>query len=125
MSTVALIATLDTKAEEAAYVRERLHAHGVDALLIDSGILGEPGPGADIARGDVALAAGLTLDEVRAAGSRGAAVSLMREGVTAIVTRLYAEGRIAGALCLGGAEGALLGAPAMQALPLGVPKLLV
>ena len=28
-------------------------------------------------------------------------------------------------LCLGGAEGALLGATAMQALPVGVPKLLV
>ena len=28
-------------------------------------------------------------------------------------------------LCLGGAEGALLGAAAMQALPVGVPKLLV
>jgi uncharacterized protein (UPF0261 family) len=125
MSTVALIATLDTKAEEAAYLRERLREHGVDALLIDSGILGEPDAAADFARGDVALAASLTLDEVRAAGSRGAAVELMRDGVTAVVTRLYAEGRIAGVLCLGGAEGALLGAPAMQALPLGVPKLLV
>jgi len=30
-----------------------------------------------------------------------------------------------GVLCLGGAEGALLCAPAMQALPVGVPKLLV
>ena len=30
-----------------------------------------------------------------------------------------------GVLCLGGAEGALLGAAAMQALPVGVPKLLV
>ena len=125
MSTVALICTLDTKAEEAAYVRERLQAHGVDALLIDSGILGEPAGSADIGRYDVALASGRTLDEIRAAGSRGAAVELMREGVAAVVARLYADGRIAGALCLGGAEGALLGAPAMQALPLGVPKLLV
>jgi uncharacterized protein (UPF0261 family) len=122
---IALIATLDTKAEEAAYVRERLREHGVDALLIDSGILGDGGPGADVARDEVARACGRTLDEIRGAGSRGAAVELMREGVTAVVTRLYAEGRIAGALCLGGAEGALLGAPAMQALPLGVPKLLV
>jgi uncharacterized protein (UPF0261 family) len=125
MKTVALICTLDTKAEEAAYVRDRLHAYGVGTVLIDSGILGEPGSSADVGRHEVAEAVGLTLDEVRAAGSRGAAVTLMREGVAAVVAGLYAEGRIAGALCLGGAEGALLGAPAMQALPLGVPKLLV
>ena len=30
-----------------------------------------------------------------------------------------------GVLCLGGAEGALLGAAAMHALPVGVPKLIV
>ncbi len=62
---------------------------------------------------------------MRDAGSRGAAVALMREGVREIVVRQFAEGRVQGVLCLGGAEGALLGAAAMQALPVGVPKLLV
>jgi uncharacterized protein (UPF0261 family) len=49
----------------------------------------------------------------------------MREGVREVVVRQFAEGRVHGVLCLGGAEGALLGATAMQALPVGVPKLLV
>ena len=39
--------------------------------------------------------------------------------------RLFTEGRVHGVLCLGGAEGALLGAAAMHALPVGVPKLIV
>ncbi|CAN5224450.1 hypothetical protein BH18ACT14_BH18ACT14_00880 [soil metagenome] len=39
--------------------------------------------------------------------------------------RLWLEGRLDGALCLGGAEGAILGAGAMQALPVGVPKVIV
>ena len=43
----------------------------------------------------------------------------------AIVVRMFAEGRIHGVLCLGGAEGALLGRPPCKALPVGVPKLLV
>ena len=43
----------------------------------------------------------------------------MQEGVREIVVRLFAEGRVQGVLCLGGAEGALLGAAAMQALPVG------
>src|SRR5260370_39578212 len=49
----------------------------------------------------------------------------MREGWRAVCIRLYSEGRLQGALCLGGAEGALLGAYAMHALPLGVPKVIV
>jgi uncharacterized protein (UPF0261 family) len=122
---VALIGTLDTKADEIAYVRERLRELGVRSLVVDSGILGDPGPGADVTREEVASAGGHELDAIRAAGSRGAAVTLMLQGVRAIVQALYAQGRVSGVLCLGGAEGALLGAAAMQALPLGVPKLIV
>jgi uncharacterized protein (UPF0261 family) len=49
----------------------------------------------------------------------------MLAGVRAVCLRLYAEGRLDGALCLGGAEGGLMGAAAMHALPVGVPKLIV
>ena len=125
MPAVALIGTLDTKGDEIAYVRERLAALRVEVVVIDSGILGEPRCEADVTHEEVASAGGYTLEEVRAAGSRGAAVALMQDGVRAIVVRMFAEGRIHGVLCLGGAEGALLGSAAMQALPVGVPKLLV
>ena len=46
----------------------------------------------------------------------------MLDGVRATCLRLYADGSIRGVLCLGGAEGALLGAAAMHALPVGVPE---
>jgi uncharacterized protein (UPF0261 family) len=122
---IALVGTLDTKGAEIDYVRERLLAHGTRPVVIDSGILGEPGCSADVSRADVARAGGHDLDDVRRAGSRGAAVELMQGGVRATCLRLYSEGRIRGVLCLGGAEGALLGAAAMHALPVGVPKLIV
>jgi uncharacterized protein (UPF0261 family) len=122
---IALIGTLDTKGDEIAYVRERLAALGAGAVVIDSGILGEPGTEADVGREQVAQEAGHDLERIRAAGSRGAAVELMLEGVRAVCLRLWLEGRIDGVLCLGGAEGALLGAAAMHALPVGVPKLIV
>ena len=125
MPAVALIGTLDTKGDEIAYVRERLQALRVDVVVIDSGILGEPGCAPDFTHEEVAAAGDHTLAEIRGAGSRGAAVALMQDGVRALVVRLFAEGRVHGVLCLGGAEGALLGAAAMQALPVGVPKLLV
>jgi uncharacterized protein (UPF0261 family) len=122
---IALIGTLDTKGAEIEYVRDRLAKLGTRPVVIDSGILGEPGCPADVTREEVARAGGHDLDGVRRVGSRGAAVELMLEGVRATCLRLYADGTIRGVLCLGGAEGALMGAAAMHALPVGVPKLIV
>jgi uncharacterized protein (UPF0261 family) len=123
---IALVGTLDTKGAEIAYVRDRLSSLGVRPVVVDSGILGEPdGCVADIPREEVAVAAGHDIEKIRTAGSRGAAVALMLNGVRAVVLREYAAGRVHGVLCLGGAEGALLGAAAMHALPVGVPKLIV
>jgi uncharacterized protein (UPF0261 family) len=123
---IALIGTLDTKGDEIAYVRDRLRALGARPIVIDTGILGEPaGITPDIAHADVAAAAGDDLDGMRGAGSRGAAVERMLAGVRAVCLRLFGEGRLDGALCLGGAEGGLMGAGAMHALPVGVPKLIV
>jgi uncharacterized protein (UPF0261 family) len=45
--------------------------------------------------------------------------------VARIARDLHQRGQLAGVLCLGGAEGSVLGAAAAQALPLGVPKLIV
>jgi uncharacterized protein (UPF0261 family) len=122
---IALIGTLDTKGDEIDYVRGRLAGLGARPVVIDSGILGEPGTSADVTREEVAREAGFELEQIQAAGSRGAAVELMQQGVRAVCLRLWLEGRLRGVLCLGGAEGALLGAAAMHALPVGVPKLIV
>jgi uncharacterized protein (UPF0261 family) len=124
--TIVLIGTLDTKGPEIAYVRDRVSALGGRPLVIDTGILGAPeGIVPDVSREDVAAAAGRRLAEVRAAGSRAAAVELMSAGLRQVCAGLWRRRQADGALCLGGAEGALLGAAAMGALPHGVPKLIV
>lgn len=127
--TVLLIGTLDTKGREIAYCRDRIRALGMDARVLDSGILGEPLgielTADDITRADCAIAAGSTIEALRKAGTRGAAVEQMREGVRNTTVKLYEDGKIHGVLCLGGAEGAVLGAYAMRALPIGVPKVIV
>lgn len=123
---VLLIGTLDTKGPEIAYVRDRVRALGAEALVLDSGILGEPVdiiP--DITRAEVAKAGGSDIDSLRNAGSRGAAVEKMKEGVKKVTLDLFGQGKVSGVLCLGGAEGAVLGATAMKALPIGVPKVIV
>jgi len=126
MKSVLLIGTLDTKGPEVAYVRDRLRALGVSVVVADSGILGEPlDIVPDVTRAQVAERGGTTIDALRNAGSRGAAVHGMLAGLQGLALDLYAEGRLGGALALGGAEGAVLGASAMKGLPIGVPKVIV
>ena len=55
MSTVLLVGTLDTKGAEYAYVRERLRQRGVQTLVMDLGVLGEPPFAADVPGGLTAL----------------------------------------------------------------------
>ena len=124
--TVVLIGTLDTKGPETAYLRDRIREAGLQTCVVDTGILGDPVDiEPDISRSEVALAAGKSLEEVRHAGSRGAAVEDMMKGIAAVCARLYAQGRCHGAISLGGAEGAVLASAGMQALPVGLPKLIV
>jgi uncharacterized protein (UPF0261 family) len=124
--TVALIGTLDTKGVEIAYVRDRLHDLDTGTLVIDSGILDGPVVDcADITREMVAVAAGSTIEALRRSGTRGAAIERMREGVRRVVLECYQAGAIQGVLCLGGSEGAVMGAYAMAALPLGIPAMIV
>jgi uncharacterized protein (UPF0261 family) len=125
MATVVLVGTLDTKGLEYEYLRERLQAHGVETIMVDAGVLGEPRSKPDIGREEVARAAGADVDALAAADDRGAAVETMARGAAAIVTALHAEGRLDGVLALGGSGGTAVATEAMRALPVGVPKLMV
>jgi len=125
MATVVLVGTLDTKGVEHDYLRELLRGHGVDTLLVDAGVLGEPLAEPDVGRDEVAQAVGADVRALAAAGDRGAAVETMARGAAAIVTRLHAEARVDGVLALGGSGGTAIATEAMRALPIGVPKLMV
>lgn len=123
--SVYLIATLDTKGVEAAFVRDRLVELGLPVVLVDAGCLGDESVPADITREQVFAAAGTTLANARARGDRGAAVEAAAEGVRAIVLAAHARGELAGVLGLGGSAGTTIATAAMRALPLGVPKVMV
>jgi len=125
MATVVAIGTLDTKGAEYAFLRDRLRGHGVDVILVDAGVLGEPGTRPGISREEVARAAGAEIGQLVAAGDRGAAVETMSRGAAAIVQRLHQEGRLDGVVGMGGTGGTSLVTHAMQQLPVGVPKLVV
>jgi len=122
MATVVLLGTLDTKGNEYEFLRGQLHAHGVEAMLVDVGSGGDPLVEPDVGAAEVAAAGGA---ELAALTDRGEAVETMARGAEAVVRRLYDEGRLQGILALGGSGGTSIATRAMRALPVGVPKLMV
>jgi uncharacterized protein (UPF0261 family) len=120
--TVLLVGTLDTKGAEYTYLRERLHAHGVDTILADAGVNEPAGAEPDL---HVAAETGADPRALAEAGDRGAAVAAMADAAAALASRLYGEGRVGGVLAAGGSGNTAIATRAMQALPVGVPKLMV
>ena len=123
--TVALLGALDTKGAEYDFVRRSIEARGLRTLLIDVGVLGPPKITPDVSRQEVARAAGADATALAAKGDRGEAMDAMSRGATALVARLYAEGRFQAIMALGGGGGTSIACAAMRALPLGVPKVMV
>lgn len=124
MARVALIGTFDTKADDYAWLAARLDEAEVETLLIDVGSF-STSELADITSDQVIEAAGGDPAELRARRDRGEMMAIMGRSVAQIVRRLAAEGTIHGLLAVGGSGGSSVAAPAMQALPIGLPKLLV
>jgi uncharacterized protein (UPF0261 family) len=125
MATVVLLGTLDTKGREYAFVRDRLREAGIDVLLVDTGVLGEPLVAPDIHREEVARAAGADHADLVRDADRGHAMDVMGRGAAAVLTRLHGEGRVDGVAALGGSGNSSVAARAMRELPVGVPKLIV
>jgi uncharacterized protein (UPF0261 family) len=123
--TVVLIGTLDTKGEEYAFLRTRLEAAGLSVVLVDVGTGGPPRTTPDVAREEVAAAAGIDLAVLTWAGDRGRAVEAMCAAAPVAVRRLFDEGRCQGVLAAGGSGNTAIATAAMRRLPIGVPKVMV
>lgn len=124
--SVLIIATLDTKGPEAAYIRDGLNRLGIKTTVIDTGILGEPlNIIPDISHEELANFGGITLVDLQNSGTRGRAVERMRAFVIDKVRELYAKGEVLGAIGIGGAEGSIMSAGALMTLPIGVPKIVL
>ncbi len=122
---VFLLATLDTKGQEAGFLRDLLVGYGLSVQLVDAGCLGEPLIEADVSREELFAAAGYSCAELKDKADRGAAVKAAAEGAAALIRVRHAAGDIAGVLGLGGSAGTTIATAAMRALPIGVPKLMV
>jgi uncharacterized protein (UPF0261 family) len=130
--TIAIIATLDTKGPEAAFVKSRIEGAGYGVILLDTGILDRRDPSTlrpEVTAEEIAREGGEDRAELAARSSeketRNRGIRAMSKGSAKILRQLYDGGRIRAVIGLGGAQGTEICTYAMRALPLGVPKLMV
>jgi len=122
---VLLIATFDTKEDEALFLKRQIEEKGLQVLTMDTGILAPPRVQVDIDQREVASRGGISLKEVVATGDKGKCISNMIHGAEIICKELYHQHRFQGVIAIGGAQGTEIATAAMRKLPVGVPKLVV
>jgi len=121
MKAAYVVGTFDTKAAELLFVRDRIRAQGVPVVAVDVATTRHDVPGADVSAAEVAAhhprgaAAVFT-------GERASAVAAMADALVGFVRQ---RGDLGGVIGAGGSGAAALVSPALRALPVGVPKLLV
>ena len=122
---VCIVGTMDTKGIEFAFIKTQIESTGVSTCVINTGILEEPQLTPDVSADEVAQAGGSSLQALRDEGDRGNSVTIMAQGAATLVAEKHAAGEIDGIISLGGSAGTTIGTTAMQAVPVGVPKIMV
>ena len=123
--TVCIVGTMDTKGVEFSFIKAQIESAGASTCVINTGILGEPQLTPDVSADEVAQAGGSSLQALRDEGDRGNSVAVMAEGAATLIAEKHAAGEIDGIISLGGSAGTTIGTTAMQAVPVGVPKIMV
>lgn len=123
MKTIAIIGSCDTKYREVAFMRERILAQGIDALVIDVATGPDPSFGFDISREEVTEAAGISWTELEPK-TKGEKIAFMMEAAAGFVEKLYEEGKIQGIISAGGLQNTVMATNAMKRLPIGFPKVM-
>ena len=120
-----IIATLDTKGKEAAYVKECVQSRGFHPVLMDVGTLGEPLTPPDMAREEVVAAAGYHWGNLVKEKSRSLAFKAVQEGGAILAKGLFEKGKLHGVFGMGGGTGTAIVTHIMRSLPFGLPKVVL
>lgn len=124
MKTIAIIGTFDTKGTEFEFIKNLVREQGLDTLCIHAGAF-EPLFAPDVSNAEVAASVGVSMEEISSKRDRAFATDVMSRGAEKLIPELYAQGRFDGIISVGGSGGTSMATPAMRALPIGVPKVMV
>lgn len=122
--SVLMLGCFDTKAEDFDYLYSCLSQLGVQVITMNTGVFAtKTNFPIDISAEEVATHAQTQLDTLIARNDRGWVVQKMGEGAGVVIGELLAKGQIQGVIGMGGGGGTYIALLAMQAVPIGVPKL--
>ncbi|OSA90813.1 UNVERIFIED_ORG: hypothetical protein B2H98_15940 [Clostridium botulinum] len=124
MKTIAIAGTFDSKGVEYLYVKKLIKSIGLKTFTIHTGVF-EPKFKPDVSNQQVARAVGEDIYEIAAKKDRALATEILSRGMEKLVPKLYEQGKFDGIISFGGTGGTSLITPAMRALPIGVPKVMV
>ena len=123
-NTIALLSTLDTKKEEALYLKAKIEEKGNKVLLVDMASLGPVSDIADINRTSIYKEIDLT-ESCMVGWPKKEILSALSSGLQALGRRLYKEKAYDAIVAIGGLQNALMAASLMKKLPIGFPKMIV
>ncbi|WP_338434380.1 Tm-1-like ATP-binding domain-containing protein [Ligilactobacillus saerimneri] len=124
MKKLAIAGTFDTKGTEFAYLKQLAYDLGLKPYMIHTGVFA-PKFTPDVSNATIAAAAGYDIATLVDRQDRALATRALSQGMEKLLPQLYAAGEFDGIITCGGSGGTSLVAPAMRALPLGVPKVIV
>ncbi len=124
MKTIAIAGTFDTKGREFAYVKRLVEQLGIKPFMIHTGVF-EPAFSVDVTNDEIAAAVGQDIKAIVKRKDRALATETLSKGMEKLVPELYRQKKFDGIISFGGSGGTSLVTPAMRALPIGVPKVMV
>lgn len=118
-----MLGCFDSKTEDFNYLHSCLTTMGVKVLSLNTGVF-ESNTSFPIAitAEETAQQAGSSLADLRSRNDRGLVVEKMGEGAFQIISSLVADKKIDAAIGMGGGGGTYIALSAMQAIPIGIPK---
>ena len=124
--SILILGCFDTKEENFNFLRQCILSHGDMVISMNTGVMGSTSlfP-VDFESDVVAKEGGQTIGHLRGKRDRGNAVEVMGRGASKLVAQLWAQGEIKAVIGMGGGGGTYIALAAMEALPLGFPKLCI
>ncbi|MBV9579286.1 MAG: Tm-1-like ATP-binding domain-containing protein [Chloroflexi bacterium] len=125
MKRIGILATLNTKGDEAHFLAECIGSRGHTPVLIDLSLIRGPEcRTADVTREAVARAAQRTGAQVEQL-QRAQAMEVMAAGARVLLGQMLERGVLHAVIGIGGGTGTWMSAAIMDSLPIGFPKLVV
>jgi len=124
MKTIAIAGPFDTKGTEYLYAKELIESLELNAYTIHTGVSKSTFK-PDISNEEVVKAAGRSIKVLAQEKKPELTTEVLSKGMENLIPKLYEEGKFNGIIFFAGSTENSLITPAMKALPIDVPKLMI